>query len=100
MAQDPPKALSRLTRDEVSRFPPERVRTARTPAVYWTGSGFAPAWVTGWCRVYGQWFVRLRTRRDAWRDREDWYAYMPGRLLPVGLDQRDLGTWLPPRQGN
>jgi|SRR6185437_12161884 len=100
MAQDLPQALTRITRSEWSRFPPERVRRVRTPAVYWTGSGFAPALVTGWCRYYGEWFVRLRVRRDIWRDREDWYSYTPGRLLPVELDARDLQDWLPRRQGN
>lgn len=100
MAEDPPKALTRIARGEWSRFPPERIRSVKTPAVYWNGSGFAPAWVTGWCRYYGEWFVRLRVRRDVWRDREDWYAYSPGRLLPVDLDQRDAQDWLPSRQGN
>jgi hypothetical protein len=98
--EKPPAALTRIGRDEVSRLPAERIRSARTAAVYWTGSGFAPALVTGWCRFYGGWFVRLRVRRDIWRDREDWYAYSPGRLMPVDLDQRDLQDWLPARRGN
>lgn len=67
------------------------------PAVYWNGSRFAPAWVTGWCRYYGEWFVRLRIRHDVWRDTEAWFHYEPGKLLPVDLDQRDARDWLPSR---
>ena len=76
---------------------PERIRQVRTPAVYWDGEGFAPAWITGWYRDYGVWWVRLRTRRDVWRDQEYWYVYGPGRLLPVRLDPRDIRDWLPQR---
>lgn len=93
----PPPGLVRIARGEWQQFKPERIRAVRTPAIYWTGRSFAPTWITGWCRHYGAWFVRLRTRRDIWRDREDWYVYTPGRLIPLDIDERDRQDWLPKR---
>jgi len=87
--------MARIARREAESFDPQRIIRRDAPAVYWTGSVFAPCRITGWCRHYGEWFVRLRTRRDAWRDDESWYCYVPGRLIPVQVHPRDLAGWLP-----
>jgi hypothetical protein len=94
---DRPPPMARIARSEWERWPAERIRTVRTPAVYWTGSGWEPAWVVAWIKVYNEWYVRLRTRRDVWRDEEAWYCYRARCVLPVELDERDRPGWLPER---
>jgi len=93
----PRPALTRIAKREADSFKPERIRKASTPAVYWDGESWTPAWIIAWCRHYGEWFVLLRTRRDVWRDREAWYAYQADALLPVRPDPRDVREWLPRR---
>lgn len=95
----PPPPLQRITRQEAATLDPARIRPVEPPrpAVYWTGAGFAPARVLAWARVYEGWWVRLRVRRDIWRDAEAWYLYQPGRLLPLEVDQRDAQEWMPKR---
>ena len=97
----PPPPLTRITRQEAATLDPDRIRRVDPPrpAVYWTGTGLAPASILAWARVYEGWWVRLRTRRDIWRDREAWYLYAPGRLLPLEVDQRDAQEWMPKRDG-
>jgi hypothetical protein len=92
-----PPPLTRIARGEAERFPKERIRSVDRPAVYWDGEAFVPARITGWIRYYGELFVRLRTRRDVWRDREDWYVWAPGHLIVVRPDPMDRKDWLPPR---
>ncbi len=89
--------LTRIANGEAAHFPAERIRKAATPAVYWDGEAWTPACIVAWCYYYGEWFVRLRTRRDVWRDQEAWYVYRAGALLPVHPDPRDVRDWLPRR---
>jgi hypothetical protein len=92
-----PHGLDRVARSTVRMLPPERMRPVRVPAVYWDGELWRPAWVLAWCRMDGQWFVRMRMRRDMWRDAEAWFHYERGLVLPVGVDGFDVNWWLPRR---
>lgn len=96
----PRRPMDRIARREWEAFPSERIRRVRSAVVFWDGQAWRPAWVVAWVQVYAEWFVRLRIRRDVWRDREDWYLYRADALLPVQPDDRDVRDWLPKRPLN